>query len=310
MNLRSRTRKVIAVKVIAIRVIAVALVLLSILVVAVLLRVTGMHRIRHEQVKVRSRGAELAATISLPRWGSGPFPAVVTVHGSGPRRAQDSRIVWRNLVPEGVVVLTYDKPGVGESTGRFEEVRTDTSEQQLRGVAEDVLACLEVLRKHPQVDPKRVGLFGGSQAGWIIPLAGDVQKDIPFSVILSGPATSYGMEMYYSSLTGEGQGLGSGLSADEIEERLNTYNGLTGYEPLPVLARSTTRTLWLFGERDIDIPARRSAMILRELQGQGAPFTIKVYPNGNHNLVDYATGTELDFWPDIVDWLREQQILK
>ena len=43
------------------------------------------------------------------------------------------------------------------------------------------------------------------------------------------------MEMYYSSLTGEGQGSGSGLSADEIEQRLNTYNGLAGYEPLPVL---------------------------------------------------------------------------
>lgn len=301
MNLRSQTRKVIAVALVL---------LLAIASSAVLLRVTGVHRIRHEQVKVSSRGVELAATISLPRWGSGPFPAIVTVHGSGPRRAQDSRIVWRNLVPEGVVVLTYDKPGVGESTGRFEEVRTDTSEQQLRGIADDVLACLELLRKHPQVDPKRVGLFGGSQAGWIIPLAGDVQKDIPFSVILSGPATSYGMEMYYSSLTGEGQRAGSGLSADEIEQRLNTYNGLAGYEPLPVLARSTTRTLWLFGERDIDIPARRSAMILRELQGEGAPFTIKVYPNGNHNLEDHGTGSELDFWPDVVNWLRERQVLK
>lgn len=132
---------------------------------------TGFHTIRHEQVRIPSRGTELAATVSLPRWGSGPFPAVVAVHSSGPRQAQDLRIVWRNLVPEGVVVLTYDKPGVGQSTGRFEEVRTDSSEQQLRGIADDVLACLEFLKKHPMVDAKRVGLFGGSQAGWIIPIA-------------------------------------------------------------------------------------------------------------------------------------------
>ena len=309
MNLRARTRTVIPVKVVG-KVIGAALVLLLAVAVVVLLRVTGIHRIRHEQVKVTSRGAELAATISIPRWGSGPFPAVVTVHGSGPRRAEDLRIVWRNLVPEGMVVLNYDKPGVGESTGRFEEVSTDTSEQQLRGIAEDVLACLEVLRKHPHVDPKRVGLFGGSQAGWIIPLASDAQKDIPFSVILSGPATSYGMEMYYSSLTGEGQRAASGLSADEIEQRMNTYNGPAGYEPLPVLARSKTPTLWLFGERDIDIPARRSVTILKEIQGRGAPFTIKVYPNGNHNLEDSATGSELNIWVDIVGWLRERQVLK
>ncbi len=305
MTLRSRRRNAIAVKAIAIM-----FVLLLILAVALALRITGVHRIRHEQVRIPSRGAELAATISLPRWGSGPFPAIVTVHGSGPRSAQDSRIVWRNLVPEEMVVLTYDKPGVGESTGRFEEVRTETSEQQLRGNADDVLACLEVLKKHPLVDPKRVGLFGGSQAGWIIPLAADVRKDIPFSVILSGPATSYGIEMYYSSLTGEGQRAGAGLSADEIEQRLNSYNGLAGYEPLSVLARSTMHTLWLFGERDIDIPARRSAMTLRELQRRGAPFTVKVYPNGNHNLEDYETGKELDLWPDIINWLRERQVLK
>ena len=89
---------------------------------------------------------------------------------------QDLRIVWRNLVPEPLVVLTYDKPGVGESSGQFHEVRTDTSEQQLRSLADDVLACVEFLKKYPMVDPKKVGLFGGSQAGWIIPIASDVQK--------------------------------------------------------------------------------------------------------------------------------------
>lgn len=300
MNLRSRTRKLIAA----------TLSLLFAVALGGFLYVTGIHRIRHEQVRILSRGAQLAATISIPRWGSGPFPAIVCVHGSGPRRADDLRIVWRNLVPEGVVVLTYDKPGVGESTGRFEEVRTDSSEQQLKLTADDVLACLEVLKRHPLVDPKRVGLFGGSQAGWIIPLACDIQQDIPFSVILSGPATSYGVEMYFSSLTGEGERPGPGLSSDEIEQRLDAYNGLAGYEPLPVLSRSKTPTLWLFGERDIDIPARRSAMILGNLKAQGAPFTIKVYPNGDHNLQDYSTGSQLKFWPDIVDWLHRQHVLK
>jgi len=275
-----------------------------------ILYVTGLHRIRHEQIRIPSRGAELAATISIPRWGSGPFPAIVCVHGSGRGQAQDLRIVWRNLVPEGVVVLTYDKPGVGASSGRFEEVRTDSSERQLKGIAEDVLACLEILKKHPQVDPKRVGLFGGSQAGWIIPLACDVQKDIPFSVILAGPATSYGLEMYYSALTGDGIRPGQGLSFEEIERRLNTYTGLVGYEPLPVLSRSTTPMLWLYGEKDLSIPALRSAQILAALRSHGVPFTVKVYPGGDHNLQDSATGRHLKYWEDIVDWLHQQQVLK
>ena len=300
MNLRSRTGKVIAL----------TLFLLLTLTFGGLLYVTGLHQIRHQQVRISSQGRELAATISLPRWDPGPFPAIVCVHSSGPRRAQDSRIVWRNLVPEGIVVLTYDKPGVGESTGSFEEIRTDSSEQQLRLIASDVLAFVEFLKKHPLVDPKRVGLLGGSQAGWIIPIACDVQKDIPFSVIVSGPATSYGMEMYFSSLTGEGIRPGSTLSSDQIEQRLNDYDGPAGYEPLPVLSRIRTPTLWLYGDRDIDIPARRSAMIISKLQAQGMPFTVKVYPNGDHNLQDYTTGSQLKYWPDIVDWLRGQQVLK
>lgn len=296
---RSRTKRVIALTIV-----------LLILAFGAFLYVTGFHKIRHEQVRITSRGAKLAATISLPRWGSGPFPAVVAVHSSGPRRAQDLRIVWRHLVPEGVVVLTYDKPGIGESTGRFEEVRTDTSEQQLRLIADDVLACLEFLKKHPLVDPKRVGLFGGSQAGWIIPIACDVQKEIPFSIILSGPATSYGMEMYFSSLTGEGVRPASELNADEIEQRLNTYEGPSGYDPMPLLARSTTPTLWLFGEKDIDIPALRSAKIITNLQMKGSPFTVKLYPKGDHNLQHYTSGSQLEYWQDIVAWLRHQQVLE
>lgn len=300
MSLRSRSRKAIT---------AAVSILITAAVVGILW-VTGLHTIRHEQVRFLSRETELAATISIPRWGSGPFPAIVCVHGSGPRRAEDLRIVWRNLVPEGVVVLTYDKPGVGDSTGSFEEVRTDSSEQQLKLIADDVLAAREVLKRHPMVDPERVGLFGGSQAGWIIPLAGDRQADIPFSVIVSGPATSYGVEMYFSSLTGEGQLRGSGLSSDEIEQKLDEYTGPAGYEPISVLSRSKTPTLWIFGERDTDIPARRSAMILTRLEAQGAPFTIKVYPNGDHNLQDHSTGAQLDLWPNVVDWLRNQHVLK
>jgi dienelactone hydrolase len=116
--------------------------------------------------------------------------------------------------------------------------------------------------------------------------------------------------MYFSSLTGEGQRLGSGLSPDQIEQQLDTYEGPAGYEPLPVLSRSKTPTLWLFGEHDIDIPARRSAMILEKLKAQGAPFTIKLYPNADHNLQDHSTGKPLNIWPDIVGWLHDQHVLK
>ena len=271
---------------------------------------TGVLTIRHEEVRIQSGDVELAATISLPRWGAGPFPALVSVHGSGPIRRQDVRGDWRRLVPHGIVVLTYDKRGVGESSGRFEEVRTATAEAQLRTLAADARACLEFLKNHPRVDPRRVGFFGGSQAGWIIPLASDSQTDVAFNVLLAGPATSYGLEMFYSSLTGEGRRPVQGPGPEEIERRLQAYDGPAGFDPLPVLSRIKAPTLWLIGARDLSIPAERSQKTLEKLREQGVPITIKVYPNGDHGLQDVSTGRRLPYWEDTVDWLQKQGILR
>lgn len=116
--------------------------------------------------------------------------------------------------------------------------------------------------------------------------------------------------MYFSSLTGEGVRQGLGLSADDIEQRLDSYQGPAGYDPLPVLSRSKTATLWLYGANDLDIPAKRSAKIIANLQSQGAPFTLKIYPEGDHNLQHHTSGAPLEYWPDIISWLRVQQILK
>ena len=271
---------------------------------------TGVLTIRHEAVRIQSGEVEIAATISTPRWGSGPLPAVVSVHGSGPVRRQDLSSDWRRLVPHGMVVLTYDKRGVGESSGRFQEVRLASSEEQLRTLAADARACLEFLKKHQRVDPQRVGFFGGSQASWIIPLAVDGRTDVAFSVILAGAATSSGIETYYSALTGDGHRPVEPLSAEEIERRLQSYDGPTGFDPVPVLARAKTPSLWLLGARDLSTPAERSRQTLEKLREQGVPITVKVYPDGNHALHDISTGRRLPFWEDTIEWLQKQGILQ
>ena len=271
---------------------------------------TGALTIRHEEVRIQSGDVEIAATISSPRWGSGPFPAIVSVHGSGPVRRQDLNGDWRRLVPHGMVVLTYDKRGVGESSGRFQEVRLASSEEQLRTLANDALACLEFLKKHARVDPQRVGFFGGSQASWIIPLAADGRTDVAFTVILAGAATSSGIETYYSALTGDGHRPVEPLSSEEIERRLQSYDGPTGFDPVPVLARAKAPSLWLLGARDLSTPAERSRQTLEKLKEQGVPITIKVYPDGDHGLHNVTTGTRLPYWEDTIEWLKQRGILR
>ena len=288
---------------------AVLIVILVVLFLGVLSYETGFLLIRHEEVRIKSGDVEIAATISTPRWGSGPFPALVTVHGSGPMRRQDLSSDWRRLVPHGIVVLTYDKRGVGESSGRFQEVRLASSEEQLHTLATDARACLEFLKKHPRVDPKRVGFFGSSQAGWIIPLATDGRTDVAFNVILAGPATTSGIETHYSALTGDGHRPVEPLSTEEIERRLQSYNGPHGFDPVPVIARTKTPSLWLLGARDLSIPSERSRQALEKLKEQGAPITVKVYPEGDHGLHDISSGRRLPYYEDTIDWLKKQGIL-
>lgn len=271
---------------------------------------TGVLIIRHEEVRIKSGDVELAATISSPRWGAGPFPAVVSVQGSGLVQREHLSGDWRRLVPHGIVVLTYDKRGVGESSGRFQEVRLASSEEQLRTLATDARACLEFLKKYPKVDPQRVGFFGGSQAAWIIPLASDGQTDVAFNVILAGPATTSGIETHYSALTGDGHRPVEPLSTEEIERRLQAYDGPHGFDPVPVLARSKTPSLWLLGARDQSIPTERSRQALEKLREQGVPITVKVYPDGNHGLYSETTGKRLPFYEDTVEWLKKQGILR
>src|SRR5262249_28393983 len=85
------------------------------------------------------------------------------------------------LARHGIASLAFDKRGTGESTGDWHLADFDV-------LAEDVLAGVQWLRRHPRIRPDKVGLLGISQAGWIIPLAASRCQDIAFIVPISGGA--------------------------------------------------------------------------------------------------------------------------
>src|SRR5262252_10492392 len=132
----------------------------------------------------RSGDVVLAFTLDLPE-GPGPFPAVVMGHGSG--RVTRDQLVWasRHFTDLGFAVLRFDKRGVGESTGQFVFVGTKDSPWVFPQLASDVAAGVRFLRTRHEIDGRRIGLFGVSQAGWILPLAARDLGDIAFMVLWS-----------------------------------------------------------------------------------------------------------------------------
>jgi len=66
----------------------------------------------------------------------------------------------------------------------------------------------------------------------------------------------------------------------------------------------STPGLWLFGGADRSIPTERSVQILSQLKRAGKNFTIVVFPDAGHGLVDDVP-TAPDAPATLVDWIKK-----
>lgn len=135
-----------------------------------------------EEVRFTSDGFDVVGDLLLPG-SQGPYPAVIIVHGDGPqtRTSTPGTQTVRSAFGEaGFAVFSWDKPGSGASTGDFEQGQT------LRQRAAILADGVAVLADHPDIDAARIGLWGLSQAGWVMPLALERTDDVAFMVVVSG----------------------------------------------------------------------------------------------------------------------------
>ena len=139
--------------------------------------------------KLPVRGAELAATLTLPA-GTGPHPAILLLSGSGPSTRQSLQKFSDQLTAEGFATLVFDKRGSGESTGSW------TSASFEDNVA-DAATAIAALMQDARIDRTRVGVWGVSQAGWFIPALAVRTPSLAFAIVLTGGgATPKEVEMY------------------------------------------------------------------------------------------------------------------
>lgn len=264
------------------------------------------YEIESETVTFASGDITLSGSLILPV-SEAPVPGVVMVHGSGRATGDQYRPLADRVAAYGIAVLVYDKRGVGDSEGTFPDVGISSSERNLGVLADDALAGVAYLESRAEVNHEAIGLIGPSQAGWIIPLAASQSEDVAFMVNIVGPTVTVGEEMYYSDLTGEKTG-GTTLTNEEIAQKLDEYPGPYGFDPLPVLQTVTIPGLWVLGGKDRSIPTAETVAILEDLVEQGKDFTIQLYPEGDHGLMNQETKQFIDFLPDAIIWIFDEAL--
>ena len=130
--------------------------------------------------RFRGTDANLAGRLVMPVGGA-RVPIVVLVHGAENTSALKYLQFLALFPSHGIGTFVYDKRGTGESGGNF------SADYEL--LAKDAVAAMREARRLAGARANRVGYWGGSQGGWVAPLAA-TQAPVDFVITSHGLAVS------------------------------------------------------------------------------------------------------------------------
>ncbi len=255
-----------------------------------------------EEVRVRtSEGFELAGTLTKPKGqqgAKGPFPAVVTITGSGSEDRDEALAIVRGYRPfrevaealaaRGIATLRLDDRGFGESGGNAAAATS-------WDFSYDVEAAVKFLRARPDVDGRRIALVGHSEGGLIAPIVATRDPKLRGIVLLAGPAYTgrrildYQTRLGYERMGYTGARLDSAAAAasaaTDSSAKSNAWlRFFLGHDPLNI-ARSVrgTPVLVLQGATDRQVTEEQAELLAKAFRDAGnRDVTVRVFPETNH----------------------------
>ena len=142
----------------------------------------------------------------------GTHSAVVFAHGSG-AATRSVGFFTTYFLQLGIAVLTFDKQGAGESTGDWQTASFDE-------LSDDIIAGINFLKKHPAINPKKIGVMGNSQGGWIGSMVTAKTKDAAFLLMRVGAGENVMETMLHEN---RGIYLADGFAENEVDEIIKMY---------------------------------------------------------------------------------------
>ncbi|MCC6259406.1 MAG: alpha/beta fold hydrolase [Anaerolineales bacterium] len=238
-----------------------------------------------------SEGLKIYALLTIPNGEppAGGFPAIVFNHGYIPpdvyRTTERYLAYVDEIAKAGYVVFRIDYRGhdasEGEATGAYGSP----------GYQIDVLNAVASIKKLPEVNPEKIGMWGHSMGGYLTLRTMVISKDVKVGVIWAGVVASYPEMLYNWRRTGSFTPSPSSRGIGWRDAWLEQYGAP---EQNPAFWDSISATSYLadlsgplqlhHGTEDEDVPLAFSIRLAEQARGAGQIADLYTYAGDNHNI--------------------------
>jgi dipeptidyl aminopeptidase/acylaminoacyl peptidase len=219
--------------------------------------------------------AFLAMPLNLKRDGSNPL--IVLPHGGPTGQVEDSfspRIIA--LVSRGYTVIA---PNVRGSTGYGVAFEKANYQDLGGGDLQDEIYGVKFMEATGYIDPKKVGITGGSYGGFMTLMAIGKAPEIWAAAV-----EEYGIIDWYTMLQHSDpllQEYEKSLLGDPVKDRAK-YEAAS---PIQFLRKERAPLLVMQGERDIRVPREEAAQVVDILKKEGRTVDAVYYPQEGHGFM-------------------------
>lgn len=262
-----------------------------------------------EEVSFQNGEQKLVGTLTIPKGGTAPCPAVVIITGSGPQDrdgvavANLYRLIAERLSANGVATLRVDDRGVGKSS-----IPANPSAVSYTDLINDSKAAFEYAFNRREIDRKRIALAGHSEgAETALTIAAD---DARVGAVMLLAGTSRPVDRVLREQTLYSIGLHSPLNpsdttrfppivlkledlfreaksttkpANPAADKLAWFREHVSSDPLVLARRVRMPTLILNGERDDNVLPYHALELAQAMAESGnKQVLLRIFPNLTH----------------------------
>jgi len=268
-------------------------------------------------VEINTPQGKLTGVLTLPENYNSKLGLVLFIHGDGAIDATHDdgyKPLWERLASVGYASLSMDKRGIGGSEGNWLDQSMDDRVEE----AQQILAWA---KQQPEIDTNRIGVWGASQAGWVIPKLAAKEK-LAFSILVS-PAINWLTQGEYNTRS---QMAKEGRSSAEIEKQVNADKRINdllklgaSYEEYvkkadpDVMSRDrwnfvsknyltdatkdisnfNSPVLLMLGDHDINVDVKETEKVYKDNIFPSDLLKVKILEDTEHSMLSTATADSL-----------------